>query len=141
MDLSDSHSKEMSSMQKVKDMFNLKPDLLSVYSILGGNRLMNLQSILKIRITEKKFQSQIVQLAKLYGWTVYHTYDSRRSEPGFPDLVLVRETVLFRELKTDDGKLTPAQKAWGDTLKKAGANYAVWRPSMAQEINEEIRGR
>ena len=95
----------------------------------------------KSSITEKKFMSQIIRIAKAYGWICYHTFDSRRSEPGFPDLVLVRETVLFRELKTDDGKLTPEQKAWGDKLRNAGANYAVWRPSMAQEITKEIQGR
>ena len=38
-------------------------------------------------MTEKQFQSHIVQYAKMRGWLVYHTHDSRRSEPGFPDLV------------------------------------------------------
>ena len=47
-------------------------------------------------MTEKQFMAQVVELAKLKGWLVYHTYDSRRSEPGFPDLCMVRKgTCLF----------------------------------------------
>ena len=85
-------------------------------------------------MTEKQFQSHVVRYAKKRGWRVYHTYDSRRSEPGFPDLVLVRNKVLFRELKTDKGQLTDAQKTWGQLLTAAGTDYAVWRPKALQEI-------
>ena len=85
-------------------------------------------------ITEKHFQSLVVKHAKSRNWLVYYTYDSRRSAKGFPDLVLVRNKVLFRELKTDTGRLTDAQKAWGEKLKTAGADYAVWRPKALKEI-------
>src|SRR5688572_19177552 len=40
--------------------------------------------------TERAFQAQVVKYARLMGWTAYHTHDSRRSQAGFPDLVLVR---------------------------------------------------
>ena len=76
----------------------------------------------------------------MFGWMCYHTYDSRRSEPGFPDLVLVRDkVVMFRELKTDKGRLTTAQKNWGDKLTEAGSDYAVWRPKDIDEIVKELR--
>ena len=91
-------------------------------------------------ITEKDFQHTVVEAAKLYGWLCYHTHDSRRSEPGFPDLCLVREKVLFRELKTDKGRVSLAQKAWGVQLEKAGSDYAVWRPLQLQAIYAELRG-
>ena len=91
-------------------------------------------------INEKLFQSRVVDASKVFGWLCYHTYDSRRSEPGFPDLVLVRDNkVLFRELKTDKGRLTSAQKLWGDNLTEAGADYAVWRPKDMDEIAIELR--
>ena len=32
---------------------------------------------------ERDFQSTVCQLAKTLGCVVYHTHDSRRSEPGF----------------------------------------------------------
>ncbi len=45
------------------------------------------------KLYEKPFQAQVVELARLSGWLTYHTHDSRRSQSGFPDLVLVRAPV------------------------------------------------
>lgn len=90
-------------------------------------------------MTEKQFQSEIVKFAKRCGWSVYHTHDSRRSEPGFPDLVLVKDRVLYRELKTDTGRISKAQKIWGQALIKAGADFKVWRPRDLQTIIKELR--
>lgn len=90
-------------------------------------------------MTEKQFQSNIVSLAKTFGWLCYHTYDSRRCEPGFPDLVLVREKVIFAELKTEKGKLTEHQKNFRDRLLAAGADYRLWRPSDMEEIATTLR--
>ena len=88
-------------------------------------------------MTEKQFQSQVVMAARSSGWTVYHTYD-RRSAPGFPDLVLVRDRVLFRELKTDGGRVSKAQESWGDALTAAGADFKIWRPRDLKTIIEEL---
>ena len=86
-------------------------------------------------MTEKEFQARVIQVAKIHQCLCYHTYNSRRSAPGFPDLVLVKgDRVLFRELKTDSGRLTSAQRLWGERLIEAGADYAVWRPAERAEI-------
>lgn len=79
--------------------------------------------------TEKQFQEVVVKRARAHGWLVYHTFDSRRSEPGFPDLVLVRDRIVFRELKTNQGRLSPYQSRFLAALKAAGADVGVWRPS------------
>lgn len=82
-------------------------------------------------MTEKSLQTVVTQFAKQLGWLVYHTYDSRRSEPGYPDLHLVHPThgiTLFRELKTQTGRLTSPQKTWLNALVLAGHDAAVWRP-------------
>jgi hypothetical protein len=42
------------------------------------------------RITEKQFTGQVVQLARMLGWRVYHPWLSVHSAAGFPDLVLCR---------------------------------------------------
>ena len=47
---------------------------------------------------------------------------------GFPDLVMVRERVVFAELKTDKCRLRPKQVECLDALEKAGAEVYVWRP-------------
>jgi len=88
--------------------------------------------------TEKQFQSAVVQLAKANGFMVYHTHDSRKSEPGFPDLVLCRNgRIIFAELKSESGKLTDAQIKWRDMLSTAcGKNVqvATWWPKDWPEI-------
>ena len=81
-------------------------------------------------MTEKELQANVVKLAKLRGWLCYHTYDSRRSEPGFPDLVLVKGiSVLFIELKSQKGRLSDAQARWLIELEGARQWVGVWRPS------------
>lgn len=58
--------------------------------------------------------------ARAAGWLAYHTHDSRRSEPGFPDAVFVRDgRIVFAELKAARGRVTPEQRAWLEALGKA----------------------
>lgn len=89
-------------------------------------------------VSEKQFQTHLIRYAKSRGWRVYHTFCSKRSEPGFPDLVLVREKVLFRELKSEKGRVTQHQRKWGDALLCAGADFKVWRPHMIKDIYKEL---
>ena len=42
--------------------------------------------------------------------------------------MLVKDTVLWAELKSSKGSLTPEQKAWLDDLICAGQETHVWRP-------------
>lgn len=80
-------------------------------------------------MTENDLQSCIENTARYRGWRTYHTHDSRRSQAGFPDLVLVRGTrILWRELKTMTGRLRPEQHAWLNDLTTAGADASIWRP-------------
>ena len=91
-------------------------------------------------VTEVEFQQAVVELARLCGWKVYHTYDSRRSAPGFPDLVLARQNVLlFWELKVSKGRATPAQREWLDALKATGANVDVLYPEDWPAILIDLR--
>ena len=69
----------------------------------------------KPAMSEKAFQAEVLKRANQFGWLAYHTFDSRRSQEGFPDLVLVRGAVcIFLELKSDSksAKESPEQKAW-----------------------------
>lgn len=94
-------------------------------------------------MSEKQFQEHVVALAHRLGWLVYHTFDSRRSAPGFPDLVLVRERTLFRELKSATGVVSPQQKVWLQALRSGGSDAAVWKPAdlMSGVIERELVGR
>lgn len=81
--------------------------------------------------TEKQLQTAITAAAKRGGWLIYHTYFSRGSQPGYPDLHLVHPGLgisIFRELKTQSGQTSAFQKAWLAALTAAGHDAGVWRP-------------
>lgn len=91
-------------------------------------------------ITERQWQEQVTQLAQLYDWAHYHPFDSRRSVAGWPDLVLARPPeLLFVELKTDRGRLSPAQRAWLELLTACGQEVHVWRPRDFDDVHERLR--
>tara|TARA_R100000808_G_scaffold9064_3_gene25195 strand:- start:662 stop:946 length:285 start_codon:yes stop_codon:yes gene_type:complete len=92
-------------------------------------------------MTEKAFQSDVMRVAKMLGWLCYHTFDSRRSASGFPDLVLVRERVLFRELKVGKNKLSQSQELWRDSIMDAGGDWAEWRETDMDDIVADLSRR
>lgn len=88
-------------------------------------------------VSERAWQQQVVDLALLNGYVVYHTYRSDRSQPGYPDLTLVRADppdTLWVECKTMTGRLSPEQRTWLDTLTVAGNDAYCWRPSDWDEV-------
>jgi hypothetical protein len=85
-------------------------------------------------ISENMFMQQVIDYARSRGWKVYHVFDSRRSEPGFPDLLLVRRRLVMAELKTQTGKLTRAQREWLEALRQCGIAVYTWRPSDWRQI-------
>lgn len=105
-----------------------------------GAEPMKSRSTLAHQMTERELQRAVVSLAHLRGWHTYHTYDSRRSAAGFPDLVLVREYVVFAELKSEKGKLRPEQLAWQQWLAEAHYHVRLWRPSdwLSGEIERTL---
>lgn len=106
---------------------------------------------------EKHFKKAVVELAERCGWKWMHIGLSVRPLPGgtyhedgtwtgklagdkeskgFPDLLLVRERILYRELKTNarSSKVEPEQQEWIDALRAAGADVDVWRPAMFDTV-------
>jgi hypothetical protein len=89
-------------------------------------------------VDEDDFTTQVRLLAEALGWIVYHTHDSRKSAPGFPDLVLVRERIVFAELKMPGKQATAEQAAWLHTLMRAGAEVYLWVPEQWEEIGQVL---
>ena len=79
---------------------------------------------------EADFQAALSKVAKQLGWLSYHTRFSIDSEPGFPDLVLLRgERLIFAELKGPRGVLSEEQRQWLDRLAAVpGVESYLWRP-------------
>ena len=97
-------------------------------------------------LSEADFASLVVELAIIRGWRYAHFLPAQRSgrwmtamdgHIGFPDYVFARNgQVLFRELKTQHGRVTPGQKGWGAHL---GELFKIWRPSDWADIQLELR--
>ena len=86
--------------------------------------------------TEKEFLGTVTRLATLADWYPYHTHRSDRSEPGFPDLNMVRgPRLIYAELKTEKGRVTPYQTKWLDRLALSGrCETYLWRPEHLRHI-------
>jgi hypothetical protein len=93
-------------------------------------------------VTEEQLLDSVTELAQWLRLLTYHTRDSRRSAPGFPDLVLAgRRGVIFAELKSRSGQLSSHQHGWKWTLQAAGQEWRLWRPAdwESGDIHAELR--
>lgn len=94
-------------------------------------------------MSEETLLSHVLDAAKKLGWRTTHFRPALLADgswrtavqgdgKGWPDLVLVNERMgelLFVELKSTDGELTPEQAAWLCALQNVGQRADVWRPS------------
>lgn len=94
-------------------------------------------------ISEAGFQRMVVARAEFHGWWTWHCFDSRRTTPGLPDLILIKQgadgvpgRVIFAELKAQKGRLRPEQKDVLGMLATCPVESYVWRPSQWPEIDE-----
>lgn len=89
-------------------------------------------------VSEKAFMQAVVRFAREHSWYAYHTHDSRRSLPGYPDLTLVhptRQVALWAELKVPGGDLTLQQERWLTALSQVRETAAfMWTPDQWPEI-------
>lgn len=86
--------------------------------------------------SESVFQRWVERLAALRGWVSFHDRDSRRNMAGLPDLLLIRERVVWMELKSSRGKLRPEQEAFIAALRAAGQEVYVMFPADIDRIEE-----
>lgn len=86
---------------------------------------------------EAQLLRAVIDMAELLGWRSAHFRPAKTEQgwrtamsgpraKGFPDLVLVRERLLFRELKVGYNKPSPDQLEWMEALTNAGADAKVW---------------
>jgi hypothetical protein len=83
-------------------------------------------------VTEAAWQAQVEAWAKRAGWLGYHVRDSRGSARGFPDCVFVRpqtSEIVFAELKTERGRVSPSQQVWIEALRACNQRVFVFRPA------------
>lgn len=92
-------------------------------------------------ITERDFQRQVMDLAGILGWTIYHPMLSKWSERGWPDLAMVRPPrLILAELKRESGRTSIHQDRWLALLRDCpGIEVYLWRPSDLDTIAEALR--
>jgi len=91
---------------------------------------------------EKQLLAQVEKLARAHQYLFYHTFDARRSAPGFPDVILLRAASPWRparlivaELKSRRGKVSAAQAQWLAAFREiAGIECYVWTPSSLPDL-------
>lgn len=77
---------------------------------------------------ESALQEAVQQRCDALGLLWYHVNDSRRDNPGMPDLLIVGKVTLFVELKSMRGRLRPEQDAFMKALQNSGQQVLLWRP-------------
>ncbi len=103
----------------------------------------------RLKVSEEQFMKQIIELAHYCGWRIAHFRPSlsqsgkwhtavQADGKGFPDLVMVRDKVIFAEVKSDKGKLSVDQKEWLVNLGRVAETY-IWKPENWNEIVEQLR--
>lgn len=104
-------------------------------------------------MTERELQTAVIECAQLLGWHVAHFRPAQTANgwrtpveanaAGFPDLTLIRDRILFAELKSDRGVLSVAQEVWIDAIDRAGVEAHVWRPDdwTSGRIETHLRRR
>ena len=91
-------------------------------------------------MSEAELQQALIDAARKLGWRAYHTHRSTRSDPGFPDLVMVRNgRLLVWELKSAVGQLSEPQRLWLDEFTRCdGVDVRVVRPADYDDCLAEL---
>jgi hypothetical protein len=101
---------------------------------------------------ERELQKAIIEMAGFFGWRIAHfrTAINARGHyqtpvaadgAGFPDLCLVRDRIVFAEIKVGYNKLSTAQEIWRDAIIGAGGEWFEWREANWESgaVEEALR--
>ncbi len=117
---------------------------------------MNARQVMDRAMSEADLQRSIVDLARTLGWTVLHIDDARRevvnaagqrrlvgdkNAAGLPDLIMLRERIVWAELKRERGRLRPTQQHILADLRHAGAEVYLWKPSDWPAIQQTLTSK
>lgn len=97
----------------------------------------------QLKMSEDQLQDAVIEMAHRFKWrvahfrpvriqrrdgSVYYQTPVQADGAGFPDLVLVRDRVLWVELKSEEGRLSVEQQDWMFALGAADQERHIWRP-------------
>lgn len=96
-------------------------------------------------VSEALFTQQVLQLASALNWRSAHFRPAMTSQgwrtpvqgdgKGFFDLVLIRTPrVIFAELKSERGKLSPEQVEWMESVAGCPTENYTWKPNQLDDV-------
>ncbi len=89
---------------------------------------------------EVPFMEQVIEFLRICGWLVYHTKDSRKSAPGFPDIIALKgKRQLVVETKRAGEQPTEEQERWLEAFRQAGAEVHVFTPDDWEKIERVVK--
>ena len=101
--------------------------------------------------SERLWQDKVTQIADTCGWDAHHIRPGKYGNTyktdglkGMPDLILIGrrgQGIVFAELKTAKGKLSPIQEARIAQLLTNGCEVHVWRPSDEDKVVKRLSSR
>jgi len=114
-----------------------------------ASRLTPLERALRDK-TEDAWRDEVIEAAHAFGWSVAYFRPARTERgwrtpvgadgKGWLDLTLVRERVIFAELKRQAvTELEPDQETWKLRLEGACQEVYVWRPGDMDEVIAVLR--
>lgn len=93
-------------------------------------------------LSERAFQAMVVAGLRERGWLVWVVPNMRMTAAGLPDVVAVhpdRDVCLFWELKTQRGRVRPAQTvALAALARVPGIDARILRPTDWAELSREV---
>lgn len=102
-------------------------------------------------VQEALFQQQVIQIANTCGWDAHHIRPGKYGHTwktdglsGMPDLILIGQRgqgMIWAELKTRTGKLSPIQEARIGQLLENGCEVHIWRPADIDKIAKRLSTR
>lgn len=93
------------------------------------------------KMSEAELDAAIRQLCDDLDLYAYHTHDSRRCPPGFPDWIIIGgRGMIFRECKSEHGPISREQRRVGYLLQSVRQSWGIWRPSdlISGHIRREL---
>ena len=89
--------------------------------------------------SEGKLKSYIEKIAAQWGWLFYHTYRSKRSPEGYPDVTLVKPPwYIVAELKSLTGEPSEDQWVWLYDLQEVAEANPYFEVYLLRPTDEDI---
>ena len=83
-------------------------------------------------MNEAELATEVDRLLERRGQLLWHRCPRSaylcKGPKGWPDLAIVGQSLMLRELKGEETRMRLHQIAYGHRLERAGLAYGVWRP-------------